>query len=65
MKKIVFTDHALLQVHRRVITEKHVREIIQNPGQIVETMPDRVIMQSRILSGESKKEFLVRVFAAI
>ena len=61
MKKVIISDHALLQMHRRGIAEKDVKEIIQNPGQTEEVKIGRVIMQSCMLTGKPKKEFLVRV----
>ena len=61
MKKIILTDHALLQMHRRGIAEKDVKKIIRNPGQIEEVRSGRVIMQSCILKGKPEKEFLIRV----
>jgi hypothetical protein len=65
MKKIILTDHALFQMQRRGITEKDVREIIRNPGQIEDVRPGRVIMQSCILAGKPEKEFLLRVFVDV
>jgi hypothetical protein len=65
MKKIVFSDHALFQMQRRSISEDAVREIIQNSGQTEEVRPGRMIFQSRIMSGEPGKEFLIRVFVDV
>ena len=62
MKMIIFSGHALLQMNRRGISEKEVREIIKNPGQTEDIHPGRIIMQSRILAGKPEREFLVRVF---
>lgn len=50
MKKLIFTDHALIQMLRRGISKKEVRGIIQNPGQTDEIRPGRVVMQSRIIA---------------
>jgi hypothetical protein len=65
MKKIVFTDHALIQMLRRGISKKEVREIIQNPGQTDEIRPGRVLMQSRIIERDRESEILIRVFADV
>ena len=65
MKMITFTEHALFQMQRRGISEKDVREIIENPEQAEEIRSDRVVMQSRILTEEPPKKFLVRVFVDV
>ena len=65
MRKIVFTDHALIQMLRRGISKKEVRGIIQNPGQTDEIRPGRVVMQSRIIARDRESEILIRVFADV
>ena len=65
MKKLIFTDHALIQMLRRGISKKEVRGIIQNPGQTDEIRPGRVVMQSRIIARDRESEILVRVFADV
>jgi len=62
MKMITFTEHALFQMQRRGISEKNVRAIIENPGQTEKIRPGRIVMQSRIVAGKSRKKSLVRVF---
>ena len=65
MRKIIFTDHALIQMLRRGISKKEVRGIIQNPGQTDEIRPGRVVMQSRIIARDRESEILIRVFADV
>jgi hypothetical protein len=65
MKTIIFTEHALFQMKRRDISAEDVKAIIENPEQTEEIRPGRVVVQSRILSGEPPKEFLVRVFVDV
>lgn len=62
MKKILISDHALFQMHRRGISENDVRAIIRHPEQIEEIRPGRAVFQCRIMAGEPGKSFLIRVF---
>ena len=65
MKKVVFSDHALFQMRRRGISEKEVRQVIKDPEQTEEVRPGRVVFQSKLLTGEPARKFLLRVFVDV
>jgi hypothetical protein len=65
MKEIVFSDHALFQMRRRSISEKEVRQVIQDPGQTEEVRPGRMVFQSKLLTGQPARKFLLRVFVDV
>jgi len=59
----VITDHALGQMRRRGIAVAAVRAILDNPEQIAETRPGRVVLQSR--RKVDNKTQLIRVFVDV
>ena len=63
--EFIFTDHALIEMARREITELEVKSVLANPEQMVLVREGRVVYQSKIEMGHPPKVFLVRVFGGI
>ena len=56
------TQHALLEMRRRGLSEELVQQVLRSPEQRIELRPGRVVLQSRIFMGEPAKRYLLRVF---
>ena len=59
------TKHAAFEMERRGITENDVNQVLHNPEQTVSLRAGRKVYQSRILTGDPGKIFLLRVFVDI
>ena len=64
MRNFIFTEHALLEMKRRRLTEQLVRSVLVAPEQELPIRSGRVVMQSRIVMEESNT-YLVRVFVDV
>ena len=62
MEKYILTDHALMQLQRRDITEEDVKNVTASPEQKVDVRKGRCIYQSKLSFGEPARIYLVRVF---
>ena len=62
MEKYILTDHALMQMQRRDITEEDVKNVTASPEQKVDVRKGRCIYQSKLSFGEPARIYLVRVF---
>jgi len=60
-KKIQVTEHAKFEIKRRRINEKLVREIVRNPGQVIDFKEGRQICQARYFDEFEQKEMLLRI----
>ena len=65
MEKYILTDHALMVMQRRNISEQDVKKVVTSPEQKVDVREGRCVYQSRISFGEPNREYLVRVFVDI
>jgi hypothetical protein len=61
----VITPHARWELSRRGLSEDTIRAILAAPGQGFELRPGRMVLQSKISSGQQVKTFLIRVFVDI
>ena len=61
----IFSDHARFELLRRGLSEEAVRAILLAPEQRFEIRPGRVVLQSKVASGQPGKAFLLRVFVDI
>jgi hypothetical protein len=61
----VYTDHALMEMARRAISEEDVRDILANPEQTEMVREGRAVYQARRLMNEPPKTYLLRVFVDI
>jgi hypothetical protein len=61
----VFTEHARVEMVRRLIDEGTVRGVLAHPEQRFEVRPGRHVLQSRVPMGDPQKAYLVRVFVDI
>ena len=59
------TEHAQLEMERRLITEADIARVLSAPEQTEEVRPGRVVCQSRVESGEPARTYLLRVFVDI
>lgn len=62
---IVFTDHALIEMARRDISQEHVRNVLANPEQTEIVREGRAIYQARYDMGEPPKTYILRVFVDV
>ena len=60
-----FTDHALIEMARRQISQEDVAAVLANPDQTEMVREGRAVYQSRLEMGEPPKTFLLRVFVDI
>ena len=61
----VITSHASYELSRRGLSEDTIRAILAAPEQGFELRPGRMVLQSKISSGQPSKAFLIRVFVDI
>jgi hypothetical protein len=61
----VITSHARVELSMRGLSEDAIRAILAAPEQGFELRPGRVVLQSKISSGQAAKTFLIRVFVDI
>jgi len=60
-----FTDHALIEMARRQISEEDVNAVLANPEQTEIVREGRAVYQSRREMGKPAKVYLLRVFIDI
>jgi hypothetical protein len=61
----VITDHALFEMKRRSIGEDVVQAVLRSPQQTIDVRPGRIVLQSIVLLGAMRQDYLVRVFVDI
>ena len=63
--EFVFTDHALIEMARRQISEEDVKRVLAKPEQTEMVREGRAVYQSRLEMGKPPKTYLIRVFVDI
>ncbi len=63
IKDYLLTDHALLEMSRRQISEDDIKRVLAAPEQTVR--PGRKVYQSRLELGDPSKIYLLRVFVDV
>jgi len=63
--EFVFTEHALIEMARRQISEKDVKAVLANPEQTEMVRDGRAVYQSRLEMEEPPKTYLLPVFVDI
>ena len=58
---IVISDHAKFEMLRRQLSEETVKNVAQNPQQVVKLSKERRVCQSKDYDSNEGKEMLVRV----
>lgn len=61
----VFTDHALLEMARRKITQEDVKDVLASPEQMEMVREGRAVYQAKRKMGEPPGDYLLRVFVDI
>lgn len=61
----VFTEHALIEMARRDISQEHVRNVLANPEQTEIVREGRTVYQAKYNMGEPPKVYILRVFVDI
>jgi hypothetical protein len=61
----VFTDHALIEMARRKITQEDVKGVLANPEQTEMVREGRAVYQAKCEMGEPPGNYLLRVFVDI
>jgi hypothetical protein len=59
------TDHARLEMARRLIAEKDVAMVLAKPEQVMQVRKGRVVYQSRLNLDEPPRLYLVRVIVDV
>jgi hypothetical protein len=65
LQNYTLTDHALLEMQRRGLTEADVATVLEAPGQSEEVRPGRCVFQSKLTFDDSSNVYLLRVFVDI
>jgi hypothetical protein len=65
LDEYVLTDHALMEMRRRGITEKDLKKVMDSPDQKIDIRKDRRVYQSKLFFGKPSRHYLVRVFVDI
>ena len=65
MEEYILTDHALMEMQRRGITEEDIEKVMTSPEQKVNVREGRHVYQSRLPFGEPARIYLVRVFVDV
>jgi hypothetical protein len=60
-----FSDHALIEMERRNISQESVRSVLAGPEQMEIAREGRAVYQARIELGEPLKTYVLRVFVDI
>ncbi len=63
--EFVFTDHALIEMARRGISQEQVRNVLAHPEQTEWIREGRAVYQAKHNMGEPPKIYLLRVFVDI
>jgi len=58
---VVISEHARFEMTRRQISEQIVREVVENPQQVVKLARERKVCQSKYYESAQGKEMLLRV----
>jgi len=58
----VFSDHALIEMARREISQEQVRNVLANPEQTESVREGRAVYQAKCDMGEPPKTYILRVF---
>jgi hypothetical protein len=61
----ILTEHALLEIKRRGLSEEMVRLVLGEPEQRHDVRAGREVLQRRVSIGEPVKTYLVRVFVDV
>jgi len=61
----VFSDHALMEMARREISQEQVRNVLANPEQTERVREGRAVYQAKCDMGEPPKIYILRVFVDI
>ena len=61
----VISPHAVFEMARREISDEMVRSVLAAPEQRLDVRPGRVVLQSRISTGDPVGAYLVRVFVDV
>jgi hypothetical protein len=61
----VFTNHALIEMVRREISQEDVRIVLANPEQMEMVRDGRAVYQAKLDIGEPPKAYVLRVFVDI
>ena len=61
----IVTEHALMELKRRGLSEEMVRQVLGDPEQRREVRTGREVLQRRVSVGEPAKTYLVRVFVDV
>jgi len=61
----VFSEHALIEMARREISQEHVRNGLANPDQTEMVREGRAVYQAKYETGEPPKTYILRVFVDI
>ncbi len=58
---IVFSDHARFEIVRRQLSEEAVRNVAENPQQVIKLEKERKVCQSKYYDSTMDREMLLRV----
>ncbi len=61
----VFSDHALIEMTRREISQEQVRNVLANPEQTERVREGRAVYQAKCDMDEPPKTYILRVFVDI
>jgi hypothetical protein len=61
----VFTEHALMEMERREISQEQVRNVLANPGQLEILRAERAVYQTKYDTGNPSKTYVLRVFVDV
>jgi alpha-D-ribose 1-methylphosphonate 5-triphosphate synthase subunit PhnI len=61
MMKVIFSDHAKLEMERRQIDKSLAESVVNDPQQELSSGKDRIILQSKYLNRREHKELLLRI----
>jgi len=59
--RILISDHAHFEIERRQLSEEMVRNVVQNPEQVVKLKKERKIYQSKYHDSAEAKDMILRV----
>lgn len=65
MPDYVFRDHARYEMARRHISEWLVRRVLDDPDQVLEIRPGRMVYQSIVEAARPNRRYLLRVFVDV
>lgn len=65
IQHFVMNPHAAFEMGRRGLSDDTIRSVLSAPEQQFEVRPGRVVLQSRLATGEGARMYLVRVVVDI